>query len=118
MNLGNPALHSSCPMPLASQPETLPPPVIRLTNVRNRENFPGWVPPSSVSCNTALGHTQHNLLPCYGLCYIVCFVFTVSSPPSLSIDAETTDDTAVYDYVVDEPFPLGKATRQANPPCA
>ena len=24
-------------------------------------------------------------------------------PPSLSIDAETTDDTAVYNYVVDDP---------------
>ena len=30
---------------------SIPPPVICLTNVRDREYFPGWAPPSSVPCN-------------------------------------------------------------------
>jgi hypothetical protein len=32
----------------------------------------------------------------------VCFIFIVSSPLFFSIDTETADDTAEYDYVVDD----------------
>ena len=77
-----------------------PPPVICLTNVRNRENIPGWVPPSSVSCSTALRHTRHCLLSCHTLCSIVCFIFIVSSPLFLPVDSET-DAAPGYDYAAD-----------------
>ena len=75
----------TCQRLLAIWTWNIPPPVICLTQVRNRENFPGWVPPSSVSCSTALGHTRHCLLSCHVLCYLVFLVFTVSSP-SFSLD--------------------------------
>ena len=99
-------LDLSC-IPIASLPcnySSIPPPVICLTYARNRENFPGWVPPSSVSCSTALGHTRHCLSPCYALCYIVCFVFTVPSPLFYPLDFETNATAAApIDYGVDDP---------------
>src|SRR3989337_3951004 len=80
------ALHLdlSC-IPIASLPcnySSIPPPVICLTYVRNRENIPGWVPPSSVSCSTALGHTRHCV--CHVLyCVTLLALYLLFPPPSL-----------------------------------
>ena len=90
-------------MPLAVWTWNIPPPVICLTQVRNRENIPGWIPPSPISCSHTLGHTRHSLLPstlCFVmlcLLYIYCF-FPLFSP----VDPET-DAAPVIDYVDDDP---------------
>ena len=78
------------------------PPVICLTQVRNRENIPGWFSPSPISCSHTLGHTRHSILPRYSfvmlcLLYIYCF-FPLFSP----VDPET-DVAPVIDYVDDNP---------------
>jgi hypothetical protein len=70
-------------MPLNTRTCNRPPLAICLTNVRNRENFPGWDPPSSVTCSTALRHTRPCLSSCLACVIIVCFIFIVSSPSSL-----------------------------------
>ena len=89
-------------MPLAIWTWNIPPPVICLTQVRNRENIPGWIPPSPISCSHTLGHTpaQHIAMLCFVmlcLLYIYCF-FPLSSP----VDPET-DAAPVIDYVDDDP---------------
>ena len=74
-----------CHMPLACWTWNIPPPVICLTQVRNREYVPGWFPPSPISCSHTLGHTRHSILPCYALWCFVYFVFTISSPLFFSV---------------------------------
>ena len=98
-------------MPLACWTWNIPPPVICLTQVRNREYIPGWIPPSPISCSHTLGHTRHSILPRYAfvmLCLlcIYCF-FPLLSP----VDPET-DAAPMIDYVDDDPL-LARATRQA-----
>jgi hypothetical protein len=48
-----------------------------------------------------------------------CCIFTVyllfPPPPSLSIAPETADDTAVYDYDVDDPTPSAELPGKQNP---
>ena len=73
-------------MPLATRTCNRPPPVICLTDIRNRENLPGRVPPSSLACNVAIDHFRHRLSPCLVLCAFVCFIFIVSSPPFSPVD--------------------------------
>ena len=90
-----------------------PPPVICLTNVRNRENIPEWVPLSSVTCNHTLEHTRHNILPCHALSYIICFVIIVSSPSSLSLDTET-DDAHGIDYIIEDSFSSAEQPGKQN----
>ena len=46
---------------------------------------------------------------------LFAFYLLFLPPPSLSIDAETTDDTAVYDYVVDEPSLSAKQPGKPTP---
>jgi hypothetical protein len=91
------------------------PPVICLTNVRNREYFPGWDPPSSVTCITTLGHTRHCVclvLYCVTLFAVYLLFLPPSSPsvdpdtadvPETETDAETAGDTVEYDYLADDP---------------
>ena len=43
-------------------------------------------------------------MPCICVAF-VCIIFIVSSHPSLLIDSEAADDTAEYDYIVDDPTP-------------
>ena len=90
----------TCQMPLTIWTWNIPPLVIYLTQVRNRENIPGSFPPPPFSCSHTLGHTRHILLPCYAcgamLLYIYCF-FPLFSP----VDPET-DVAPVIDYVDDD----------------
>ena len=59
-------------------------------------------PPSSVTCNTALVHPQHCVLPyILSVFYIVYFVFIVS-PPLLPVGPATDADAPVIDYVADD----------------
>ena len=63
----------------------------------------GCYPPSPVSPTTALGHTEHRVLPCHAsLCIclhcIHCF-FPLFSP----VDYETDAAAAQFDYGVDDP---------------
>jgi hypothetical protein len=65
---------------------SISPSVICLTDVRNRENFPGWVPPSSVLCRHCVkSHPAHLIaMLCFVLhclLYIYCFL-----PPLFPID--------------------------------
>ena len=93
-----------------------PPPVICLTQVRNRENIPGLIPPSTISCSHTLDHTWHNILPCHALCYIVCFVFTVSSP-SFSLDRPQDRHRRCCEQLLRRrPDHFNRASRQAFPP--
>ena len=70
-------------MPLNTQTCNRPPPVICLTYVRNREYFPGWVPPSSISCRHTLRHTRHCV--CLVLYCVTLFaVYLLFLPPLLS----------------------------------
>ena len=89
-------------MPLTIWTWNIPPPVICLTQVRNRENIPGSIPPSPISCSLTLGHIRPNILPRYALWCYVFFIFTVSSPLFSPVDPET-DVAPVIDYVDDDP---------------
>ena len=73
-------------MPLATRTCNRPPPAICLTDIRNREYFPGWVPSFSESCSTAIEHIRQRLSPCLVLCAFVCFIFIVSSPLFSPVD--------------------------------
>ena len=60
-------------------------------------------PPSPVSPTTALGHTEHRVLPCYILWCFVCSVFIISSPLFSPVDYETDAAADQFDYGVDDP---------------
>ena len=91
-----------CHMPLACWTWNIPPPVICLTQVRNREYLLGWIPPSPLSCSHTLGHPQHSILPCYALWCYACFYIYCFFPLFSPVDPET-DATPVIDYVDDDP---------------
>ena len=89
-------------MPLTIWTWNIPPPVICVTQVRNRENIPGWISPFTYSCRHTLGHTRHVVLPRYALWCYVCFIFTIS-PSSSLVDPETAADVPGIYYVTDDP---------------
>jgi hypothetical protein len=51
--------------------------------------------------------------------HLCCILFALYllflPPPSLSIDPETADDTAKYDYVVDDHTPSAELPGKQNP---
>ena len=91
-----------CHMPLACWTWYIHPPVFCLTQVRNQENIPSWIPPSPLSCSHTLGHTRHIILPRYALWCHVCFYIYCFFPLFSPVDLET-DDAPMIDYVDDDP---------------
>ena len=79
-----------CHMPLEWWTWNIPPPVICVTEVQNREYIPGWIPLSPISCSHTLGHTRHIILPCYALwCFDCSVIYCV--PPSLLLSGRPWD---------------------------
>ena len=104
-----------CHMPLACWTWDIPPSVVCLTHVRNRENIPGWIPPSPISCSHALGHTQHSTLPCYTLWCYACSIFIVSSPSSSARHRDRRRCCCPVRLRCWRPLSLARATTQAPP---
>ena len=104
----------TCQMPLTSWTWNIPPPVIYLIQVRNRENIPGWIPPSPISCSHTLGHTRHNILPRYALW---CFDWSVTyyAPSPLLLSSRPQDRCCPCDRLRRRRPLLARATRQAPP---
>ena len=77
------------------------------SSVRKRET-PGILsrmfPPLPVSPSTALGHTQHRVLPRFVCDTLLALYLLFLSPSSFPVDPETAAGTPVIDYIDDEPF--------------
>ena len=90
----------TCQMALTIWTWNIPPSVICVTYVRNRENIPGWISPSPLSYSPALEPPSFACCHVMHLCACIYCFFPLFSP----VDFETDADAApVIDYVTDDP---------------
>ena len=47
--------------------------------------------------------------------FAIAVIFIVSSPPSLSVDLVPAEDSAGYDYVIDDQVPFAEQPGKQNP---
>ena len=101
--------------PLTYRTCNFPPPAPLPENAKHREYFPGCFPPSPVSPTTALGHTEHRVLPCYALWCFDCSVIYCVPSPLLLCDRPQDCQRPPVRLRSWRPLSLARATRQDPP---